>query len=149
MSESLGPKNNDALSGKTGRHKRVRELIARCMSRGDIAAALQDEYGISRSVAYSDVKAVYLALANENEEERPLRKDKIRRSLEKLYERALDSNQLAVALNVLKELASIDGLVEAQRVKIEQLYKLEVQEMDGETLKKEMDEVMAAMGVKA
>lgn len=147
------PRRSKKSTPKTPERKRrinqIRGWIAQLKGRPEMVAELVEQYGIGESMAYRDIRHAYEQLELESVEDRPIRKARIRKSLERLYEKALNKGELQVALNTAKELIKVDGLAEAERIKIEQLYQLEVEQMDSETLKKELNEVMASMGVKA
>ena len=76
----------------------------------EISRQLAAKFDISERQAHRYVAKVYDALAKENEGQKPLRKHQLRQSLQAVFTKAMQSNQLSAAVAALDRLGKLDGL---------------------------------------
>lgn len=96
----------------------IRQLLSRGWSHGKIYALLEPKWNVSRVTLWKYIQQVYAALEEEEKEERPHFKRKMREALKEFYEEARAKKQYPTALQTLDRLARIDGCYEPERIEM-------------------------------
>src|SRR5262245_57775810 len=110
------PKKKPGPQRPPNRMRAVEQLVARYLPAREIAARIAERFGCSERTVYDDIRLVWKELAKEDEEERAVRKNQMRSTLRRLFNKAVRAEDYKAAIQALDRLCKLDGLLAPVKV---------------------------------
>lgn len=98
--------------------KLVETLIAGQLRPSEIAARVQEKFGLHPRTGHRYIAIVRATMATEEDENRPYHRHYIRATLRTIVQRALARDQLAAAVAAVDRIARLDGLYAETKVDV-------------------------------
>lgn len=124
-------------------------MIALQVRPPEIVRQVSAKFGISARQVHRYVQRVQNDLAKENEELRPLRKHQLRQSLQAVFQKSMQNNQLSAAVAALDRLGKLDGLFEPTVIESKVTHEGRIDLMTSDQQRKRLAELIEKARTKA
>lgn len=130
------------------RRRKVENYLAIQMDPREVQARIEQEFQVTRRTVRNDINWVYQQWEAESEQERPLRRNMMRRSMRSVLKRALAAEQWNVAIQILDRLCKLDGLYAPSEAKILHSGVVGLQQKTSDDKRKRLFELIDQYGEK-